>query len=475
MKKIVLLSVAIVLLSSCGRNALNTGGELVGVKSASFSEPAPYGMVLIKRGSFEMGPAESDSIWGYEADPKGVSFESFWMDETEITNAKYRQFVIWVRDSLIRTRLADPEYGGDDRFMITEDRYGDPVTPHLDWSRPIPRRPNEDELRAIESVYFIHPVTGERGLDPKQMNFKYEWYDHTAEAMRRNNLDPTLRERNTDIPLDPYEVIMISKDTAYIDDDGNIVNETITRPLSSEFDFLHTRIVNIYPDETVWVNDFKNAYNEPYLRMYFNHPGYDEYPVVGVSWEQATAFCVWRTIILKKSLNLPEGQVIQDFRLPTEGEWEYAARAGKSENIYPWSIEGLKDDKDCFMANFKPGDGNYTEDGHLITARVASFSPNEFGLYDMAGNVAEWTSTVFFESGPRQMSDLNPELRYNAAIEDPYDMKKKVVRGGSFKDVAQFIRSDMRTFEYQNETRSYIGFRCVRTNIGFSSSKRGKK
>jgi formylglycine-generating enzyme required for sulfatase activity len=359
--------------------------------------------------------------------------------------------------------------------MITEDRYGDPVTPYLNWSRPIPRRPNEDELRAIESVYYTHPVTGERGLDPKQMNYKYEWYDYTAAALRRNQLDPAARNRNTDIQPNPDEVIMISKDTAYIDDDGNIVNETITRPLSSEFDFLHTRIVNIYPDETVWVNDFKNANNELYLRMYFNHAGYDEYPVVGVSWEQATAFCLYRTNKMKKSMNIPDGVLFEPYRLPTEGEWEYAARAGNNENQYPWSIEGLKDTKDCFMANFKPGDGNYTEDGHLITARVASFSPNEFGLYDMAGNVAEWTSTVYYESGPKHMSDLNPELRYAAAIEDPYDMKKKVVRGGSFKDVALFIRSDMRTFEYQNETRSYIGFRCVRTQVGFSSSKKGKK
>ncbi|HCC52792.1 MAG TPA: gliding motility-associated lipoprotein GldK [Porphyromonadaceae bacterium] len=476
MKKIVLISVTIVLLTACGRNAMNSGGELVGVKSASFSEPSPYGMVLIKRGSFEMGPSDSDSIWGFEADTKGVSFEAFWMDETEITNAKYRQFVYWVRDSLIRTRLADPEYGGNDLFMITEDRYGEPVTPHLDWTRPIPwKRANEDELRAIESVYFTNPVTGERGLDPKQMNFKYEWYDYTAAALRRNNLDPALRVRNTDIEVNPDEVIMISKDTAYIDDEGRIVNETITRPLSNHFDFLHTRIVNIYPDETVWINDFKNAYNEPYLRMYFIHPGYDEYPVVGVSHESATAFCVWRTNIYKNSLTLPEGQVIEPYRLPTEGEWEYAARAGKNENKYPWATDELKDSKDCFMANFKPGDGDYTEDGHLITARVASFSPNEFGLYDMAGNVAEWTSTVYYESGPKQMSDINPELHYDAAREDPYDMKKKVVRGGSWKDVARFIRSDMRTFEYQNETRSYIGFRCVRTQVGFSSSKKGKK
>ena len=463
MKKIgIILLAAAALLTSCGKSLSAGGGEVTGARTMAINEPAPYGMVLIKRGSFEMGPADKDSVWGIMPDKKGISVDAFWMDETETTNAEYRQFVYWVRDSIIRERLADPAYGGNDLFKITEDRYGDPVTPHLDWSRPIPwKRANEDEIRAIESVYYTNPVTGEKKLDPKQMVYRYEWYDYTAAALRKNQMDPADRVRNTDIEVDPNEVIMISKDTAYIDEEGNIINETITRPRSGPWDFLHTRIVNIYPDENCWVNDF-------------NHPGYDDYPVVGVSWEQATAYCVWRTNLYKQSLSLPTGQVIEPFRLPTEGEWEYAARCGKNENKYPWSGDNMTDGSDCFLGNFKPGKGNYTEDGHLITSRVGSFAANEFGLYDMAGNVSEWTSTAYSESGPNQMSDINPELRYNAAKEDPYAMKKKVVRGGSWKDVSQFIRSDMRSFEYQNETRSYIGFRCARTQIGFSKSK-GKK
>lgn len=472
MKKVWLILGAAVLFTSCGKSLSGSGGELTGVRAVGFNEPAPYGMVLIKRGSFDMGPSDKDSLWGTTSETKGVSLDAFWMDETEITNAKYRQFLYYVRDSIIRERLADPAYGGNELFKITEDKYGEPVKPHLDWSRPIPwKRATEDEQRAIESVYYVHPITGEKRLDEKQMNYRYEWYDYTAAALRKNNLDPTARQRNTDIKVDPSQVIMISKDTAYINDEGQIVNETITRPLSGYYDFLHTRIVNIYPDETCWVNDFHNAYNEPYMRMYLTHPGYNDYPVVGVSWEQATAFCVWRTNLFVESANLPAGYTIEPFRLPTEGEWEYAARAGKNENKYPWATNDLES-KGCFLGNFKPGQGNYTKDGHLITSRVGSFSPNEFGLYDMAGNVAEWTSTSYSESGPSQMNDMNPDLRYNAAKEDPYAMKKKVVRGGSWKDVAQFIRSDMRSFEFQNETRSYIGFRCVRTQIGFSKGKK---
>ncbi|MDL2265432.1 SUMF1/EgtB/PvdO family nonheme iron enzyme [Parabacteroides sp. OttesenSCG-928-G07] len=472
MKKVLLVLIVMATLASCGRT-LRGSGEVTGVRSVAFNEPAPYGMVLVKRGAFEMGPADTDSLWGIQAETKGVSFDAFWMDQTEVTNAKYRQFLHWVRDSIIRERLADPAYGGNELFKITDDRYGDPVTPYLDWSRPIPwRRATEEEQMAIESVNYTHPVTGEKSLDGRQMYYKYEWYDYTAAALRKHRLNPYERERNTDLTINPNEVVMISKDTAYIDDQGRIVNETITRPLSSEWDFLHTRIVNIYPDETSWVNDFNNAYNEPYMRMYFSHQGYDDYPVVGVSWEQATAFCVWRTEQYKQSINIPEGMAIEPFRLPTEGEWEYAARAGKNENKFPWSNEDTQTDNGCFLGNFKPGEGNYTEDGHLIPAKVGSYAANEFGLYDMAGNVAEWTSTNYLESGPSQMSDMNPDLRYDAAQEDPYVMKRKVVRGGSWKDVAQFVRSDMRTFEYQNETRSYIGFRCARTQVGFSKGRR---
>jgi formylglycine-generating enzyme required for sulfatase activity len=129
-------------------------------------------------------------------------------------------------------------------------------------------------------------------------------------------------------------------------------------------------------------------------------------------------------------------------------------------------------DKGCFLANFKPGEGDYTKDGNLVTARVASFQPNLFGLYDMAGNVAEWTSTTYTEAGGENMNDLNSQYRYAAAKEDPYAIKKKVIKGGSWKDVSTFIRSDMRDSEYQNQPRSYIGFRCVRSQIGFAKAKK---
>lgn len=466
---------AVLLLTSCGKPAGSgsSGGELTGERSSGWAEPSPYGMVLVSRGAYGMGPSEIDSLWGISANAKGVSVDAFWMDDTEITNSEYRQFVYWVRDSIIRERLADPNYGNDETYRITEDRYGEPLArPYLNWRKAIPwKKATEDEERAIFSILTENPITGQKGLDPAQMNFRYEWFDHTEAAKRRNRLNPQERILNTDIQVDPNQIVMISKDTAYFDEEGRIINETITRPLSSLFDFLHSKIVNIYPDTTVWVNDFNNSYNEPYMRMYFSHPGYNDYPVVGVTWEQASAFCDWRTVYYKMG-QISNSREIEPYRLPTEGEWEFAARNGRTENKYPWDIDGTADVKGCFMANFKPGEGNYTKDGNLITARVASYSPNRFGLYDMAGNVAEWTSTTYTEAGSLNMNDLNPQYSYNAAKEDPYAIKKKVVKGGSWKDVGTFIRGDMRESEYQNQPRSYIGFRCVRSQIGFAKAKK---
>lgn len=472
---VIIVSMAIMpaLVSCMSSKGSSAGGEVTGVGGSSFAEPAPYGMVLVDRGAYAMGVAKDDSLWNLRANAHGVSVDAFWMDETEITNSKYKQFVFWVRDSIIRERLADPAYGGNEEFKIEEDDEGNPIRPYLNWNKAIPwRNANEDELRAIESVYRTNPITGRRELDPTQMNYRYEVYNHTAAAQRKNRLDPTRRQYNTDLPV-PTDLPVISKDTAYFDDEGRIVRETVSRPLTGDYDFLNTYIINIYPDTTAWINDFENAYNEPYTRMYFAHAGYNDYPVVGVSWEQAAAFANWRTDFLRRSLGR-EGIYIEPYRLPTEAEWEFAARAGNSESMYPWEETLPMDERGCFYANFKPMEGDYIRDGHLITSQVGTFSPNDFGLYDMAGNVSEWTSTAYTESIDKLTSDMNPEYRYDAAKEDPYKMKRKIVRGGSWKDVAHNVRADIRMWEYQNEQRSYIGFRCVRSQIGFAKGTKKK-
>ena len=156
------------------------GGELVGVGGGrGFSEPTPFGMTKVGRGFLHMGLQKEDSLWGMKT-PKKISrwTDSGWT-KLRLRTPSTSSLLLWVRDTILRTRLADPAYAGDETYMITEDKNGDPVTPHLNWKKPLPRKPNEDEQRAIESLYTANPVTGEKLLDCRQLNYKYEIYDYT--------------------------------------------------------------------------------------------------------------------------------------------------------------------------------------------------------------------------------------------------------------------------------------------------------
>ena len=456
---ILALSVIIVSCMSSRGSADAAGGEVTGVGGSAISEPAPYGMVLIKRGSLKMGTDNTDSLWGKKMPEREISVDAFWMDETEVTNSKYRQFVLWVRDSILRERLADAGY---EEYRIEEDKNGDPVPPHLNWAKALPwRNPDEDEERVLESVYTYHPFDGTKMLDASQMNYRYETFDYALAAQRKYRLNPEERNLNTDIEVDPDEIVMISKDTAYIDDEGRIVRQTLTRPLSSMWDFVNTYIINIYPDTMVWVRDFQYTYNDPMLLKYFSHRGFADYPVVGVTWEQAQAFCRWRTDYLAGS-----GIDAQIYRLPTEAEWEYAARGGRKLAAYPWGGNYARDASGCFLANFKPYRGAYNDDTGTTTMKVAQFRPNDFGLFDMAGNVSEWTNSSYQSAANTHVHDLNPDYSYMARKADPDILKRKIVKGGSWKDISYFMQCGVRTYEYQYESRPYIGFRCVRAYIG---------
>ena len=249
MKKIISIIGCIgvtIMLSGCfgSKLASSKGGEVTGVSGRAFNEPTPYGMTMIKRGHVKMGIEQQDSLWGKPMPVRDISVESFWMDEHEVTNSMYRQFVRYVRDSILRERLADPNYGGDETYKIEEDKNGEPVTPHLNWKKALPRKPNEDEQRAFESLYTFNPVTGEKMIDWRQLNYRYEIYDYTEAAKRKYRIDPNERILNTDLRARANDQVWISKDTAYIDDEGRIVRQTINRQYTGPWDFLNTYIVS---------------------------------------------------------------------------------------------------------------------------------------------------------------------------------------------------------------------------------------
>ncbi|MFA5195215.1 MAG: SUMF1/EgtB/PvdO family nonheme iron enzyme, partial [Bacteroidales bacterium] len=211
--------------------------------------------------------------------------------------------------------------------------------------------------------------------------------------------------------------------------------------------------------------DYTYSYNEPMLN-YFAHPAYDNYPVVGVNWKQARAFCIWRSNMLNDYLEAGGETRVNEFRLPTESEWEWAARGGLDESPFPWGGPYIRNSNGCFLGNYKPLRGNYIDDGGVHTLIVAHFAPNDYGLYDMAGNVAEWCDDAYDESAYNFAHDLNMNYSYEAKKSDPEALKRKVIRGGSWKDVGYYMQTGTRTYEFQDTAKCYIGFRCVQTYLG---------
>jgi sulfatase modifying factor 1 len=388
--------------------ALPDDGQLHGVAPASkYNLSKPPGMVYIPPGTFHMGPSDEDVNYAYTARNKQVSIQGFWMDATEITNNEYRQFVNWVRDSTAATMM---QYGKevDGKFAI-------------DWKKAQTIKWGDKATTEKIDQLILTPenrIFGKKELDPRKMVYHSETFDLKRAAQK--------------------------------------VNEGKARS-----EFIVKKDIPIYPDTLVWVRDFSYSYNEPMTKRYFSHPAFGNYPVVGVNWNQASAFCEWRTQYLNSFLDKTKRANESPFRLPTEAEWEYAARGGRSQSMFPWGNYYLRNKKGCLLANFKPGRGNYPEDGAFYTARADAYWPNDFGLYCMAGNVAEWTSSVYYEGAYNFQHDMNPDIRYNAKDSDPPRMKRKVIRGGSWKDVGYFLQTSTRTYEYQDTAKSYIGFRCV--------------
>ncbi|MBW8324638.1 MAG: SUMF1/EgtB/PvdO family nonheme iron enzyme [Prolixibacteraceae bacterium] len=407
-----------------------------------YFEPLPYGMNLIKQGSFNLGPSEEE-IDQSNTKVKTVSVPSFWMDDTEITNNEYRQFVYWVRDSIARQLLSEtiPE------FLVTEGKRGAMLeTPRLNWMEPIEWK-NPDYQAALEDIYVPENERffGRREIDARKLHFEYYWIDYQQAAKRANS----------------YNYQTQSYSGTVIDAEGK------ENPIQNRSSFIMHEVTPVYPDTLVWVRDYTFSYNEPLTRKYFSHVAYDNYPVVGVTWAQAKAFCNWRTKQLNTFQEMIKNPGVMDYRLPSEVEWEYAARGGHLMTLYPWGSYYTRNQEGNYVANFKPARGNYVSDSqnNITTLRVANFLPNSYGLYDMAGNVAEWTSNAYDESAYEIMSDFSPDFQYDAKPDDQPAMKRKVIRGGSWKDIAYYIQVSTRSFEYQDSAKSYIGFRCVRSTF----------
>ena len=426
MKKILLLSSVVALLSGCA----GTGnGELTGDQDRLVWNPTdPYGMVFIPQGSFIMGPSDQDVPFANVSTNQRVSVGAFYMDETEITNNEYRQFENWVVDSIIRTKLKmfkSKRVAGGVRDTLRDGN----GNYKIDWAQ----RFDKDSFDYYyDSIFVRDYVDGKPIKNTRNFVYKYEELD-----IRSLSKSYSSNRRFDDID-------------------------------STEFrkNFVVENLVQIYPSTLDYQSDYAYANNETDAEFNYEHEAHDDYPVVGITWEQATAFCHWRTHIMNDYLRSNKQPLLPDFRLPTETEWEYAARGGLDVSPYPWGGPYTRNMKGCFLANFKPLRGNLTADGGLKAIKVRQYNPNNFGLYDMSGNVAEWTSTVFDETSSNYSHDMNPDNSYISEESDQDVLKRKVVRGGSWKDISYFIQTSTRSYEYDDVSTSYIGFRCVIDFLG---------
>ena len=325
------------------------------------------------------------------------------------------------------------------------------------------------------------------------------------------------------------------------------------------------------PDTLVWRNTM--SYNEPMVEIYFRHPAYGDYPVVGVSWLQANDYALWRSDrvnemllieagVLKfdenqdaenhfttdgylagtytgvvdkgykdfnpknetglRGVKMEDGILLPKYRLPTEAEWEYAALGliGNTEGeritqrkTYPWNSEGVRSQEKNYMgnymANFKRGSGDYMgvagslNDGATFPAPVTAYWPNDYGLYNMAGNVAEWVLDVYRPLSFEDFADQNPyrgdseninyrDGDYMSTIQNDWNNKEdidytkqmydygkttlisdhsRVYKGGSWADGPYYLSPATRRFLDEDQSTSTIGFRCAMNKIGTTYGK----
>ncbi len=207
---------------------------------------------------------------------------------------------------------------------------------------------------------------------------------------------------------------------------------------------------SIYPNTQVWISDFQMSYNEPMRDYYFVHPAYSDYPVVCVSYLQATLYCQW--------YSAENGQKEKEdyrivYRLPSEVEWERAAsvvaeKRPKKSSGSPVNNNFMRNSKGVYIANFRPSAGNFGQDGAMYPTAVQSYYTNDAGCYNMQGNVAEWTSTTI-------------DYRVGEPTEEG-----QIIKGGAWTLPEAACTIGSRGILYygvsgQAPATSYVGFRMV--------------
>jgi formylglycine-generating enzyme required for sulfatase activity len=334
------------------------------------------------------------NVWGRE------SVSSFYISDHEVTNAEYREFVNWVRDSIARSKL------------------------------------------------FIRVSGEEKKMWGKYTNTVSENIDNRTGQYFVLNWDTKLDYSSIEIALLLSDMYFSNDDQFYLRKqfDNRLINYTYTDLGTNQ----KIRL-NPYPDTLCWVTNFKYYGFEDMTNSYFWHTAYDNYPVVGVTWNQAIAYCDWRTKCYNEELNKMNARkkakfVNVKFTLPNSSQWSYAS--GEDESIHDLTdLPHMRNKQGCYTSNFGCIYLNsdiyvkdYRDDGAFLTANVKSYTSNIFGLYNMFGNVSEWTNDHptakpdnFFRNLVNTCSLVSDSIpgATQLYITDPYTKTTKLVKIGS--------------------------------------------
>lgn len=379
--------------------------KIVGKKS-EIGATMPMSVVEIPTGTFIMGNHGDSTSPTSQNQSRPVLISGFYMSATEVTNAQYKEFVSWVRDSVAAKRL------GGEYINVTDN---DTV---VNWKAASKINYNDPEILSRLGDLVLDPaktVSTRRMLDPDKLIYAMEGFNYQEAAKRENK----------------------GKDAK---------------------DFMYRYLVQVYPDTLTWMRDFGYSNNEQMAVNYFSSPKYQNYPVVGVSWKQANAFCDWMTkhkILSKQSKN--KGNAGGKARLPTEAEWEYAVSLNsKDKPATPPEAE-----REESAETISKGKTAIPGEGKIFPVYVKGAKKGDFGLYNLGDNVSEWTTTSYYEGGENFQNRFNPDIQWGTPESESKAQRRKVIRGGSWKDTPTFMTTDNREFDDMDASHSYLGFRIV--------------
>ena len=409
-------------LSACGtRNAYQTSGRN--------GLTAPPGMVYVPSGTITYASLADSTEKG-----KTYSVSAFFIDKTEVTNEEYMKFINWVADSVAVT-----DYLKDEQYFL-----------------------KEKGLRTV-ATGAGSTATSSAVVPTRKINWS-----------KLNTSSPLWKSKKGDIQSKLAPMFVMNAGQLVLNPETVKYRFSYRKAGGGNNNQYVTDTVSVTPEMDIWSKDFPNAQMALYDRNYMTHKAFKNNPVVGVNWKQARAYADWKG--KEMSAAAEKNPYLRGFNLayslPTEAQWQLAASGtnnGADTSAQKLTTLDKKTKKQLLAINYKQDDGSYSNDGSTFTVPVTSYAPNGFGLYNMLGNVSEWTMDAYSPSTTFFVNDLNPVLLYDANTTDGEALRRKVVRGGSWKDPGSALNVDARGYETQNLGHSYIGFRCAMSAIEMAS------